>query len=104
MIFYIEKTLTDHFDIAIWSGDFNYRLDTDKTYIEFCLDDRSEFLLYNLLEYDQMAKEINSGNLKINNFVESRIKFFPTYKFEVGTDNYLIDDGERVPGWTDRIM
>ena len=51
-----------------------------------------------------MAYEINNGNLKINNFVESRIKFFPTYKFEVGTDNYVIDDGERIPGWTDRIM
>ena len=50
-----------------------------------------------------MINEINKGNLKFNNFIESKIKFFPTYKLEIGTDNYVIDE-ERLPGWTDRIM
>ena len=70
--------------------------------MNLCLDDKSECLVDSLIHYDQMTKEINTGNLKINKFTEARIKFFPTYKFEVGTDNYNV--GDQFPGWTDRIM
>jgi len=99
------RTITDQFDVVIWSGDFNYRIDNaDKTYITQCCEDQSDFLVDGLLEYDQMTREINSGNLKLNRFLEGKINFFPTYKFEVGTDNYILGDGDRIPGWTDRII
>jgi hypothetical protein len=67
-----------------------------------CLEDQSDILVNSLIDYDQMYNEINTGNLKINRFIESRIKFFPTYKLIPESDDY--NTKEAIPGWTDRIM
>ena len=37
-------------------------------------------------------------------FKEPEIKFFPTYKFNPGTNDYQLGSSEKMPGWTDRIF
>lgn len=58
-----------------------------------------------LLNYDQMKIEKLKGTLFINNFKEAEITFPPTYKLIVGSDDYVLEEGgDRIPGWTDRIL
>jgi len=79
-------------------GDLNYRIDMDPKNVQKCLEKND---LESLLENDQLIKEQLKG-LDIDNFFEGKIEFFPTYKYEIGTDNYDFQD--RVPSWTDRII
>lgn len=93
------ESLSDQYDICIWTGDFNYR-------VELPLSELYDLLLKNKLEYvlnhDQFYKQIESGSLDIDHFYEARINFFPTYKFIPGTDDY--DTESKQPSWTDRIL
>ncbi len=96
------KTITDLFNVSIWMGDFNYRVD--------CNPDEALNLIkneetYKLLEYDQMNKEMKDNRKLFNNFSEGIIEFRPTYKYYTGEDNinnYDLD--KRKPSWTDRIL
>lgn len=52
-----------------------------------------------------MKIEKEKGSLFINKFKEAKITFPPTYKLIVGTDDYVLEEGgDRIPGWTDRIL
>jgi hypothetical protein len=99
------ETLTDLFDICIWQGDFNYRIEYDKNNAYEVINDLLKDETYKLLEYDQMSIEIENQRLMINNFVEGLINFNPTYKYFTGLEKrYEYDISKRVPGWTDRIL
>lgn len=93
-----KRTVTDIYDVVIWSGDFNYRINLSKDLIMRYIETEDYETLF---EYDQMVGEINTGGLKINDFNEGVIAFPPTYKFEDGTDNYF---SERTPAWCDRVL
>ena len=94
------ETLTDKFDFTIWMGDFNYRIDLPRDIIQDYLINKK---LDSLLNKDQFFQQIIEGNIDFNQFFESRINFYPTYKFVEGTDHYNFDN-KRLPGWTDRII
>lgn len=57
-----------------------------------------------ILLFDQMNLEKIQGRLQINNFEEGDIVFPPTYKFQTGCSEYIYGGGEKMPGWTDRIL
>ena len=59
--------------------------------------------LEELLTYDQLRNQINQGDVFIS-FLEGRITFKPTYKYDLGTDVYDTSDKARIPSWTDRIL
>ncbi len=80
-------------------GDFNYRIENNADFIE-SNSKASNYI--ELMQHDQMNLEIHSKRLNINNFIESDIKFPPTYKYIPGTDEYSTED--KVPGYTDRIL
>lgn len=92
--------ILDH-DNVIWFGDLNYRLNLP--------NDRCRQLL-NSGAFDEM-QQVDQLNLEkaetggpFFQFKESRILFYPTYKFDKGTSDYDSSEKQRVPSWTDRIL
>lgn len=71
-------------DAVIWLGDFNYRigLGHDKA---LALVKKGD--LETLYENDQLNLQMVNG-LSFPFYSEARITFPPTYKFDVGTDDY----------------
>jgi hypothetical protein len=94
------KNVTDNFDLVFIMGDMNYRIDEEYDYIKECVNSNK---LDKLRDRDQLLREAKNGIYELSRFSEGPIKFAPTYKYILGTDK-LYYDGERLPGWTDRIL
>lgn len=92
-------TISDH-DYQYWIGDFNFRIDC--SYLETIARIKNKDLEF-LLTQDQLKKQMTRGAL-FKDFVEAPILFNPTYKYDVGTDQYESSDAKRVPSWCDRIL
>ncbi|KAJ8145106.1 hypothetical protein OY671_001793 [Metschnikowia pulcherrima] len=92
--------IDDH-DNVIWFGDLNYRLNLP--------NDRCRQLLNSgafdeMQQVDQLNLEKKESGGPFYSFKESRILFYPTYKFDKRTSNYDSSEKQRVPSWTDRIL
>ncbi|TFK55545.1 DNase I-like protein [Heliocybe sulcata] len=93
------KTVKSH-DNAIWLADTNYRIDLDyETVRSLALSDNLDALL----AADQL-KQVMDAKVAFTEFEEGPILFRPTYKYDVGTDNYDSSEKMRIPAWTDRIL
>lgn len=94
--------ILDH-EICILNGDLNYRIDTmgRDTVVKHIKQNN----LWRLLERDQLllSKKKNPG-FRLRAFQESEIKFAPTYKYNVRTDEYDTSEKRRSPAWCDRIL
>ncbi|KAL2072745.1 hypothetical protein VTL71DRAFT_12088 [Oculimacula yallundae] len=90
----------DNHDSVIWIGDFNYRigLNADKVKQLIKVGD-----LETLYENDQLNLQMVAG-LTFPYYSEARITFNPTYKYDLGNDNYDTSEKARIPAWTDRIL
>ncbi|XP_053609376.1 inositol polyphosphate 5-phosphatase K-like isoform X2 [Plodia interpunctella] len=93
-------------DYVFWIGDLNFRTDhptgasPSSEEIVATLS-RVEKDKYNsLLRHDQLLAVMENGDA-FSEFVEPDIRFPPTYKFNIGSDDY---DIKRKPSWTDRIL
>jgi phosphatidylinositol-bisphosphatase len=95
--------ISDH-DVIFWIGDFNYRIDMSLSR-ENILDMIAANQLSDLRIYDQLNME-RSLRKVFENFTEGVLSFPPTYKFQVGTDEYESREGKkkRPPAWCDRIL
>jgi phosphatidylinositol-bisphosphatase len=87
-------------DHLIWLGDLNYRLTLPNDKVRELIK-TSEY--DKLLEHDQLGECINSKKSFVG-FSEGKIDFSPTYKFDIGTDNYDSSEKKRVPSYCDRIL
>ncbi|KAH9455354.1 hypothetical protein Pst134EA_022824 [Puccinia striiformis f. sp. tritici] len=87
----------------IWAGDLNYRLNI--AYAEAkALAERSSIEDCNtMLLSDQLKQQIESGKA-FQQFQEGNIEFGPTYKFDIGTNNFDASEKQRIPAYTDRIL
>ncbi|CAG8757050.1 33338_t:CDS:2, partial [Racocetra persica] len=56
-----------------------------------------------LLEFEQLTNQINYG-YAFTDYIEGPITFFPTYKYDNGSDEYDTSEKARIPAWTDRIL
>ncbi|PGH15603.1 hypothetical protein AJ80_05467 [Polytolypa hystricis UAMH7299] len=94
--------ILDH-EICILSGDLNYRIDSipRNTVIEAV----KAHNLPKLLDRDQLlaSKRKNPG-FRLRSFNEAPITFAPTYKYDVGTDNFDTSEKKRAPAWCDRLL
>lgn len=99
MTFQKNRGIEDH-DSIIWLGDFNYRigLSHENARKLIALGD-----LETLYANDQLNLQMVAG-MAFPFYSESRITFLPTYKFDVGTDDYDTSEKNRIPAWTDRVL
>ncbi|KAK4444306.1 SacI homology domain-containing protein [Podospora aff. communis PSN243] len=94
-----NRGIGDH-DSVIWFGDFNYRIGLGLETAKELVRKRDVARLY---ENDQLNLQMVAG-LAFRFYSEPRITFMPTYKFDVGTDEYDSSEKARIPAWTDRIL
>ncbi|KAL6630159.1 SacI homology domain-containing protein [Neocallimastix sp. 'constans'] len=93
------RKIKDH-DIVIWTGDFNYRIDLPNEYVrqKAYIGDLEE-----LLNSDQLINQMLEGKA-FYGYQEGPITFQPTYKYDIGTDEYDSSEKARIPAWCDRIL
>ncbi|CAK7223408.1 Inositol-1,4,5-trisphosphate 5-phosphatase 1 [Sporothrix curviconia] len=94
-----NRGIDDH-DAVMWFGDFNYRIGLGR---DRALDLVRAHNLEVLYENDQLNLQMVAG-LAFPYYSEARITFPPTYKFDVGRDDYDSSEKQRIPAWTDRIL
>ena len=94
--------IMDH-EICILNGDLNYRIDTmTRDTVIQAIKTRN---LQKLLDRDQLLlSRRKNPDFRLRDFYEAPIDFLPTYKYDVGTDNYDSSDKKRAPAWCDRIL
>ncbi|GFR83225.1 72 kDa inositol polyphosphate 5-phosphatase [Elysia marginata] len=98
--------ITAIFDCVFWCGDLNFRIERKRHAVEGKLSQFSDEEFPNfetLLGGDQLIKYMTEGKI-FHGFQEGRIKFNPTFKFDVNKDTYDSSQKNRVPSYTDRIM
>ena len=88
----------DH-DHVYWVGDLNYRISA-----EVPINDIKILADYNrLYKYDQLYQQKSSKRI-FKDFKEGKILFWPTYKYNPGTDDWDSSEKARCPAWCDRIL
>lgn len=98
--FPMGKSINSH-DYVFWCGDFNYRLDKISNEEARKAAATGNFEL--LLEHDQL-KIAQAQNQTFKGYVEGEIKFAPTYKYDMFTNDYDSSEKCRMPAYTDRIL
>lgn len=94
--------ILDH-ELVILNGDLNYRIDTMSRDTVVMAVKQSN--LSKLLERDQLlVARRRKPDFKLRIFEEMPITFAPTYKYDVGTDNYDTSEKKRAPAWCDRLL
>ncbi|RDW95133.1 hypothetical protein BP5796_00896 [Coleophoma crateriformis] len=94
--------IMDH-ELCILNGDLNYRIDTMGR--DTVVNAIKANNLSKLLERDQLlASKRKNPWFKLRAFHELPITFAPTYKYDVGTDEYDTSEKKRAPAWCDRIL
>lgn len=94
--------ILDH-ELCVLSGDLNYRIDTmSRDTVVKAVNQQN---LSKLLERDQLlvARRRNPA-FRLRAFDEMAITFAPTYKYDVGSDNYDTSEKRRSPAWCDRLL
>ncbi|XP_042492967.1 type IV inositol polyphosphate 5-phosphatase 11 [Macadamia integrifolia] len=87
--------------ITVWLGDLNYRIHGIDTLPARNLIQKN---LHGLLKNnDQLLQEAERGQV-FSGYSEGTLAFKPTYKYNIGSNNYDTSYKVRVPSWTDRIL
>ncbi|KAG0337041.1 inositol polyphosphate 5-phosphatase [Podila horticola] len=93
------RSISTH-DIILWCGDFNYRVDMENDQIRALVSQQNYFEIYRC---DQLRRSIDYGEA-FQGYKEGIIAFAPSYRYDIGTDNYDTSEKYRAPAWTDRIL
>ncbi|XP_068122474.1 synaptojanin-1 [Hyperolius riggenbachi] len=97
--FPMGRTLFAH-DYVFWCGDFNYRIDLPNEEVKELIRNQN---WDSLMGGDQLINQKNSGQV-FRNFLEGKVNFAPTYKYDLFSDDYDTSEKCRTPAWTDRIL
>ncbi|CAH8511130.1 unnamed protein product [Heterobilharzia americana] len=101
---YNEPNPMDRFDVVLWAGDLNFRIQRPRHIVENIINGKSKHRNYEeLLSADELLNAQAEGVI-FRNFNEGRIRFPPTYKYDLNSDVYDSSDKQRVPSYTDRIL
>ena len=94
-----NRGIEDH-DTIVWMGDFNYRIGLSH---EKATDMVKSGDIARLYQNDQLNIQMVAG-MAFQFYNEGKIDFLPTYKFDIGTDNYDSSEKNRIPAWCDRVV
>lgn len=87
---------------VVFGGDLNYRLQgLSRAEVEIALADGDASDL--LDAFDQLNRERFAGRA-FPGFVEGRVAFAPTFKYDRRSNTFDSSKKRRVPAWTDRIL
>ncbi|MGH0120517.1 UNVERIFIED_CONTAM: hypothetical protein FKN15_016363 [Acipenser sinensis] len=87
-------------DYIFWCGDFNYRIDLPNEEVKELIRQQNWDAL---TTGDQLVNQKNAGQI-FKGFLEGKIDFPPTYKYDLFSDDYDTSEKCRTPAWTDRIL
>lgn len=94
------EPLDKYAERLVLMGDFNYRVNGNRDIVDSMLRlNMHKALLGN----DQLRIAQASGEAFVG-YTEAPLNFRPTYKFEIGADDYDTSSKRRIPSWTDRIL
>ncbi|OCH92145.1 hypothetical protein OBBRIDRAFT_824865 [Obba rivulosa] len=89
------KTIDSH-DNVIWLADTNYRIDLENERVRYlALSDDFD----GLVAADQLKQCMDEGEVFVG-YQEGPLLFRPTYKYDLGTDDYDTGEKMRIPAWT----
>ena len=96
--------------VAFIVGDLNFRskISTDeiqkkiKTYRATEDPEVRHQTVEEILKYDELLKVIEQQYF--SDLKEHVIQFLPSYKFLIGTNEYDLANGKRIPSWCDRVL
>lgn len=97
---------TDNFDMVFWFGDLNFLVTKEREKIERKVNhlrNQRNNNYEDIINYDELNQVI-AEDKAFRNFLEGRITFEPTYKYDIGTDNYDTSHKIRIPSYCDRIL
>ncbi|KAJ6662397.1 hypothetical protein lerEdw1_011810 [Lerista edwardsae] len=97
--FPMGRMLFSH-DYVFWCGDFNYRIDLPNEEVKELIRQQNWDAL---IAGDQLVNQKNSGQI-FRGFLEGKIVFAPTYKYDLFSDDYDTSEKCRTPAWTDRVL
>ncbi|XP_078245055.1 synaptojanin-1 isoform X24 [Pogona vitticeps] len=97
--FPMGRMLFSH-DYVFWCGDFNYRIDLPNEEVKELIRQQNWDAL---IAGDQLINQKNAGQI-FRGFIEGKIAFAPTYKYDLFSDDYDTSEKCRTPAWTDRIL
>nr|XP_056714898.1 synaptojanin-1 isoform X2 [Euleptes europaea] len=97
--FPMGRLLFSH-DYVFWCGDFNYRIDLPNEEVKELIRQQNWDAL---LAGDQLVNQKNAGQV-FRGFLEGKIAFAPTYKYDLFSDDYDTSEKCRTPAWTDRVL
>ncbi|CAJ1063882.1 synaptojanin-1 isoform X11 [Xyrichtys novacula] len=99
LTFPMGRLLYSH-DYVFWCGDFNYRISLPNEEVKDLIKQQSWDAL---MAGDQLLDQKNAG-LVFRGFIEGKLDFAPTYKYDLFSEDYDTSEKCRTPAWTDRIL
>nr|XP_035938436.1 synaptojanin-1 isoform X7 [Halichoerus grypus] len=97
--FPMGRMLFSH-DYVFWCGDFNYRIDLPNEEVKDLIRQQN---WDSLIAGDQLINQKNAGQI-FRGFLEGKVTFAPTYKYDLFSDDYDTSEKCRTPAWTDRVL
>ncbi|XP_049598661.1 synaptojanin-1 isoform X3 [Syngnathus scovelli] len=97
--FPMGRLLYSH-DYVFWCGDFNYRINLPNEEVKDLIRQQNWDAL---TAGDQLFDQKNAG-LVFRGFIEGKLDFAPTYKYDLFSEDYDTSEKCRTPAWTDRIL
>uniref|UniRef100_A0A665UZF4 phosphoinositide 5-phosphatase n=1 Tax=Echeneis naucrates TaxID=173247 RepID=A0A665UZF4_ECHNA len=84
-------------DYVFWCGDFNYRISLPNEEVKELIKQQNWDAL---TAGDQLLDQKNV----FRGFIEGKLDFAPTYKYDLFSEDYDTSEKCRTPAWTDRIL
>ncbi|XP_046716782.1 synaptojanin-1 isoform X2 [Silurus meridionalis] len=97
--FPMGRLLYSH-DYVFWCGDFNYRISLPNEEVKELIRQKNWDALR---AGDQLVEQKNAGQV-FKGFIEGKLDFAPTYKYDLFSDDYDTSEKCRTPAWTDRVL